>query len=787
MLQHMLTNKIVDGIITSVPIYSKTGEPHYQIKVIRSEAELDTARSSHYHPVSYDQALEEIAKNPGRYALLGLPCIIQAGAQLPLEISKQIIFKFALACSHNVTGQFIDCMAKQEGIKPNTKFYVNLRDKSGDISDANNFNNSFTTEYGTLTRNRFKTTFTDMWRNYFFASESCLYCTDFLGADSDLSVKDAWGRLSKDPLGISLLVVRNPELVDILEMLQQKGDLHLESCDSDEIFNSQTKTFNFKHIKIRDRLVWKKSIRAELKKQNYTLGANRRPWHKNSIEYFRLLLLSRLSNFFYYRFKTVPVKKLIFASNFPKNIFSFTAQSLYQIKNILMILFRSPLAIAARFFGLRRKKRFINPNFLKVLIAGGYASGNIGDEAQLAANLGHWRMAAPECQLTVLTPNPHNTQKIHQNVQTALAPRISLFGKGNRKYFGSNRLFKWTYPFWACLYLFNASLIRAGLPTLGITARQAHLLDVIDNSDVLFLSGGGYLTGMTLTRLWDNMLLISLASAFGVPTILSGQTIGLFKDRISRLLARWGLQKAELIYLRDKIDSAKALTEIGIQESKVKSTFDDALFYPAAPQNKVNSLLQQHSINPDNPYLAVNVHYWGQKTEASRIIMRQTALALDQISTDHGLQIVFVPMDKSDEDAIKEVVHHMKNPSFFPRHNYDPGLAVGIIANSALCLTMKHHPIIFAMGAGVPTVSIVFDDYYLHKNRGAQEVFNQEKYIIHCLPVNLKKEITAIIKNIFNEINENTLLIKTRVKELEPQAGEVIYRWLSSQSLTVKK
>jgi len=76
--------------------------------------------------------------------------------------------------------------------------------------------------------------------------------------------------------------------------------------------------------------------------------------------------------------------------------------------------------------------------------------------------------------------------------------------------------------FWACLYLFNASLIRAGLPTLGITARQAHLLDVIDNSDVLFLSGGGYLTGMTLTRLWDNMLLISLASAFGVPTILSG-------------------------------------------------------------------------------------------------------------------------------------------------------------------------------------------------------------------------------------------------------------------------
>jgi len=72
--------------------------------------------------------------------------------------------------------------------------------------------------------------------------------------------------------------------------------------------------------------------------------------------------------------------------------------------------------------------------------------------------------------------------------------------------------------FWACLYLFNASLIRAGLPTLGITARQAHLLDVIDNSDVLFLSGGGYLTGMTLTRLVGQY-----ASYFFGPVLLAYQ------------------------------------------------------------------------------------------------------------------------------------------------------------------------------------------------------------------------------------------------------------------------
>ena len=362
-------------------------------------------------------------------------------------------------------------------------------------------------------------------------------------------------------------------------------------------------------------------------------------------------------------------------------------------------------------------------------------------------------------------------------MRTELAPRISLFGLGNRQYFGSDKLFKRLYFILAPLYIFNAYLIRAGLFTFGLTPRQARVLDEIKNSDVLFLSGGGYLTGMTLTRLWDNMLLIRLAHVFDVPVLLSGQTIGVFKDSISRLLARWGLKKAEFIYVRDHSDSPKALSSIGVPAKRIRSTFDDALFFQAAPGEKVADFLKKNSVDSNKPYLAANVHYWGQSVRDSRIIMKKIASSLDAIQQDLDLQIVFVAMHKKDEPAIDEVILSMKKSGVVLNHDYSPELAVGIIHKADLCLTMKHHPIIFALAGGVPTVSMAFDDYYRHKNRGAQRIFGLEKFVISNCIEELDKNIYEKVGEIHSQREKLSLQIKARLEELRPEAGEIIYRW----------
>ena len=774
LLEYLLTSGAVDGVIGSLPLKGSVGEPHFQMTIFRSVEELGQGRSSHYHPLSYDKVLSEIGGEDGKFAIVGVPCVLRGIARLPAHLQKRIKYKVGLVCSHNVTGAFSDCLARKEGVRQDIPWQLDFRDKVG-IPDANQFNNLVSLPDRQIRKNRFATAFTDMWRNYYFAQECCFFCSDFFGNDADISVKDAWGALSKDPLGISLLIVRNPDIDVRLRDLKKEGRLYLKACDADEVLNSQKATAVFKQVNVLDRLPWKTLVREELKKIAPDLS-RRNVTSLASLEYVRLLMLMHLSNFFYFRLGKVPVKSLIWCSN-PFHGVKLKWES---TKNRIWKGFFFPLGRAlALFLGIvpvRRAKDLKRP---RVLIAGGYGYGNVGDEAQLAANIQYWKKIVPECRLTVLTPNRHYTESVHGPIRTDLAPRLCLFGKGERQYFGSIRKFKRMFFPVSILCLVNARLIRAGLPSLGLSTRQARLLEELYNSDVLFLSGGGYLTGMTWTRLWDNMLLIRLAHALGVPTIMSGQTIGVFKDRISQFLAKWGLKKAKWIYLRDHVGSIKELTEIGISLKKVKATFDDALFFEAASRNEVLELLSLFGIDIGNPYLVVNAHSWGQTVEASTIIIKNLAVALDSIYDELGLQIVFCPMVSTDEDYIAKVRQKMKRPSFVPEHRYFPALAVGFIQNAELCLTMKHHPIIFAMAAGIPTVSMAFDDYYFHKNFGAHQIFGQEEYVVNCRAQQLTSHVLDKVGKLYENRNSISREIMHRVEGKKKLAGEVIFKWTS--------
>ena len=244
------------------------------------------------------------------------------------------------------------------------------------------------------------------------------------------------------------------------------------------------------------------------------------------------------------------------------------------------------------------------------------------------------------------------------------------------------------------------------------------------------------------------------------------------------MIAKWGLSRAKLIYLRDPVDSKNALASIGITDNRVACTFDDALYYQVKSESQVESALKESGIDPDRPYMAVNVHYWGQKEETSRIVMDQISICLDTIVDSLGLQIAFIPMHSSDEEAINEVIGQMNQPAVMIKHNYCIDLAIGAVRDAELCFTMKHHPIIFAMGVGVPTVAIALDEYYNHKNKGAMQLFGQSDYVIcenhdqiAATAIEKTKMAYLLRRDISHEINR-------KYAELKSRAGEVIFRYL---------
>jgi polysaccharide pyruvyl transferase WcaK-like protein len=325
--------------------------------------------------------------------------------------------------------------------------------------------------------------------------------------------------------------------------------------------------------------------------------------------------------------------------------------------------------------------------------------------------------------------------------------------------------------------LLLAKLYRKRLPLIGAYPYEINLLKLIEQADVLHLSGGGYLTGMTLSRLWDNMLLINLADILGTPVILTGQTVGIFKDKKSRKLARWGLKIPKLIYLRDNTGSLADICSLGIDGEHVKVTFDDALFCHVACGRKVDKYLQENGITAGDSYVVVNTHYFVQKPAESRKVMKRIAELSDMIVFKYGIQILFIALDPVDLASMEEVKRNMKSN---PIINYDIDYRItkGIIAKSKFLLTMRHHGIVFAMGSGIPTIAISLDDYYKRKNSGALGLFGQEKWLIEKEKLFREGFMEETIDRLIKELGEQKETITKYLKIMRKQDGEAIRKFM---------
>ena len=243
--EYMLKNEMVDVVIHAEMIEGKTGEQHYQACLSTTIEEIESRKKSFYCAISFDKVLKEIKNiKYNKVLAIGTPCVVR-GIRKHLENQKEIkdIYTVALSCSHNVNGLFTDYLADTLKINKNEKYKVDLRNKD-DIKDSNEFNNHYFTNEKTLCKiNRFESEFTNQWRNYSFSMNICNSCSDFWGYTADISVKDAWGKWSKTPLGNSIVVVRNKELE---KLFKDNKDINMQELEKNEVVDSQLPTIYFK-------------------------------------------------------------------------------------------------------------------------------------------------------------------------------------------------------------------------------------------------------------------------------------------------------------------------------------------------------------------------------------------------------------------------------------------------------------------------------------------------------------------------------------------------------------
>ncbi|MFO7665567.1 MAG: polysaccharide pyruvyl transferase family protein [Desulfobacterales bacterium] len=383
-----------------------------------------------------------------------------------------------------------------------------------------------------------------------------------------------------------------------------------------------------------------------------------------------------------------------------------------------------------RLFGLRSAYRPDEIAPRESVIIGGYGYGNTGDEAQLGANLERWRTVCPKTQVLVLSPHPAYTAD-HHACRSALASRVVLFQSNKTTDFEQSSL-SFRVFFWPTLIRMelNAQLMRAGLAPMLATSSEARLLLVLQSAVVVHVSGGGFMTGPTRSRLWDACLLLRLCQRLGTPYFLTGQTIGILQNQADRWLARTALCKAIGISLRDPGKSQSELESIGVPRQLLFSGVDDALFCTKADEKSVAIALSCSGVAPKQVYLAVNYHWWGMDQETRKQSSYRLAYVLDSISEKFRCHVLFVPMVHSDEEAQMSVIANMKQKASMLSYDYKYPLVRGVIASAQLLVSFKHHPLIFGLGEGVPCLSISFDPYYHRKNTGAMANLGQDRFCL---------------------------------------------------------
>ena len=264
--EYLFKNNKIQGMIHVKRVWGHRGDLHYKAIMSTKIEDFYKNSSSAYQQIDFSEILTKLEKEK-TYFMTGTPCVIRGIKSLiknNYKFKSIKIITCALICSHNTNSQFIDFLTEINKLKDDEKWKVNLRYKDDSMIDANNFKNYIYTKKNILlNKNRFESGWTHLWRNYYFAMGACLKCPDFWGYEADISVKDAWGEWASDPLGKSIVIIRDTNLKkDFIN-----SNLNIEKLDYNIIKDHQLSTAIFKQTES-----YNKNFKPLLSKSNRKNG-----------------------------------------------------------------------------------------------------------------------------------------------------------------------------------------------------------------------------------------------------------------------------------------------------------------------------------------------------------------------------------------------------------------------------------------------------------------------------------------------------------------------------------
>lgn len=235
------------GEVDAVAHVHAVGEPRpdgrlFRYRLSRTEAEVRAGAKSRYYPVDMSDVLRHMRAEPGRYAVVGIPCFIKAVQLLRREhpeLRERIRYTLGLFCGHMKSARFVESLAWQMGVPLEDVARVDYRRKIPG-RPANWYNATLTLRDGSeVSRDWWRLADGD-WGAGFLMDAACNFCDDVVAETADVSFGDAWREpYASDWRGTNVVVVRSARIDELIGTAIRARRLQLQRADARFVADTQ--------------------------------------------------------------------------------------------------------------------------------------------------------------------------------------------------------------------------------------------------------------------------------------------------------------------------------------------------------------------------------------------------------------------------------------------------------------------------------------------------------------------------------------------------------------------
>ncbi len=241
-LHRLLTDGEVDGVVHVASTFDALPGALSSYTISRSVDELLSGRKSRYHVQTLVDVMQEVRDQPGRYAVVGVPCFIKAVrllADADETLRERVVFTASLVCGHFKSTLYSEYLAWSLGIKPAAVKDIDYRHKEPGRPPNRYCVRVAPRDGDDVIKGVEHIPMAD-WGMGIFKLGACDYCDDIVGETADVSLGDAWlDPFMADWQGANVAIARSALAARLFEDGEASGDLDVIPWTAEDVAAAQ--------------------------------------------------------------------------------------------------------------------------------------------------------------------------------------------------------------------------------------------------------------------------------------------------------------------------------------------------------------------------------------------------------------------------------------------------------------------------------------------------------------------------------------------------------------------